>query len=173
MSPPPLDIGEHDAVLTRYREALWRLTAGYARSRQDREDLYQDVALAVWQALPRFRGDCSERTFVYRIAHNRGISHRARTARRNTRPLADLEETPAVTPSPETASIVRDDITRLHVAVRTLPVAYREVVVLRLEGLSSREIAEIVGISENNVDVRLVRARQKLRDEMGEAGNHE
>ena len=38
-----------------------------------REELVQEIALAIWQALPRFRGECSERTFVFRIAHNRGL----------------------------------------------------------------------------------------------------
>ena len=166
MNPRPLESGDRDAVLERYREALWRLTAGYARTRQDREDLYQDVAVAVWQALTRFRGECSERTFVYRVAHNRGISYRARLLRRQTLPLEEAGAPAAPTPSPETASIEQDQLARLRAAVRALPVNYREVVLLRLEGLSTRDIAEIVGISENNVDVRLARARTKLRDRM-------
>ncbi len=58
--------------------ALARLAASYARGPGDGEDLFQDIAVAIWQALPRFRGECSERTFLFRIAHNRGIAHVAR-----------------------------------------------------------------------------------------------
>lgn len=168
MSDHPSPDAERQRVLEEYRDALWRLTAGYARQRSDREDLFQEILLALWQALPGFRGDCSERTFVYRVAHNRGITYRARAARSATRPIEDVKPPRADEPSPEDRQIRRDSHRALRQAVRELPLAYREVVLLRLEGLSSRTIGEIVGITPNNVDVRLSRARDRLRDSLGE-----
>src|SRR5688572_29980659 len=57
---------------------LTRLAASYAANRSDRDDLLQEIAIALWRALPGFRGDCSERTFLFRIAHNRCITHLSR-----------------------------------------------------------------------------------------------
>jgi RNA polymerase sigma factor (sigma-70 family) len=164
MNDHPASADEYRPLLERHRDALWRLTAGYARQQADREDLYQDILLAVWSALPRFRGDCSERTFVYRIAHNRGITHRTRAQRAWGPSLDDLPPPADRRNSPELEIIERDRAGALREAVRQLPLAYREIVMLRLEGLSSRDIAEVAGITENNVDVRLTRARQRLRD---------
>ena len=62
-------------VLATNRAALSRLAGSFTRSAADRDDLLQEIAMALWRALPSFRGDCSERTFVFRIAHNRCITH--------------------------------------------------------------------------------------------------
>ena len=67
---PKLDFAE---LLGQYEGALWRLAAGYVDQSADREDLFQEIAVALWQALPRYRGGASPRTFVYRIAHNTAI----------------------------------------------------------------------------------------------------
>jgi len=64
-----------DAFLRDHGPALWRVIANYAPPGAERDDLAQDVLLAVWQALPRFRAKSSPRSFVLRIAHNRGLSH--------------------------------------------------------------------------------------------------
>lgn len=168
MTDRPASADEYQPVLERHRDALWRLTAGYARQQADREDLYQDIILAIWTALPRFRGDCSERTFVYRIAHNRAITYRGRALRAWGPSLDDVPAPIEQRDSPELETIERDRAAALREAVRRLPLAYREVVMLRLEGLPSRDIAEVTGISENNVDVRLTRARQRLRDMLRE-----
>src|SRR5260370_36043942 len=65
--------------------ALTRLAASYTNTPSDRDDLLQEIAMALWQALPGFRGECSERTFLFRIAHNRAIAHLARS---RSRPVA-------------------------------------------------------------------------------------
>lgn len=149
-------------------DALWRLTGTYARTRADREDLYQDICLAVWEALPRFRGEASARTYVFRIAHNRGLSHREA---RGPAPREPEEAEAVADPKADPGAGVEDDrLSRLRAAVRDLPLSYRQVVTLRLEGLSYAEIAEVVGISENNVGVRLHRARNALKSKLGLSG---
>lgn len=128
----------------------------------DRDDLLQEIAMALWRALPSFRGDCSERTFVFRIAHNRCITHLSR--RRVTVSLEESElevEDPSATA--ETALAEEQDRQGLLAAIRELPAIHREVLVLALEGMEYREIADVVGISESNVGVRLNRARERLR----------
>jgi len=151
-------------VMADHAPGLWRLTAGYARSRVDREDLYQDILLAVWNALPTFRRESSLRTFVYRIGHNCGISHRRRRTRRPARvPLDGLATT---SPSPESETMAETLRAELISAIRALPNGQRQVVMLHLEGLTPGEIGAVLGITPNNASVRLHRARAAIRDRL-------
>jgi len=156
------------ALLNANLAALGRLANSYAGSTGEREDLVQDIALALWQALPRFRGESSERTFLFRIAHNHCIDHITRR-----RPVASLQEL-ELDPEDGARSIEsrlseEQDSARLMTAVRRLPLIQRQVVVLALEDMDYAEIAAVLGISENNVGVRLNRARATLRKLMGES----
>lgn len=154
-------------MLTEHDAAIRRLIASYERDPSRRQDLVQDIWLAVWQALPRFRDDCSERTFVFRIAHNRAVSHIEHWQRRRTDPLYDDAPVAASGPDPEFALTQQQRRERLQAAVQELPLGLRQVVVLTLEGLSHAEVADIVGISDNNVAVRMTRARAELTRLLG------
>lgn len=155
------------ALFDEYGAPLARLAASYARARGEQDDLFQEIMIAIWKALPAYRGDCSERTYVYRIAHNRAISYVSRR-----RPVAagldEEAELPAPSPTPEQALSRDEQAARLADAVARLPVGHREVVALALEGLSYREIADVLGLSESNVGARLTRARAQLRDRLKE-----
>jgi RNA polymerase sigma factor (sigma-70 family) len=148
-------------LLSTIGPALIRLAASYTNSRSDRDDLFQDIALAIWQALPRFRGESSERTFIFRIAHNRAITYIAQ--RRPATASGEDIEVPDPRPNPEKGFATEQQEARLFEAIHNLPIDYRQVITLTLEDMSYTEIAEILGISESNVGVRLNRARQMLR----------
>ena len=151
-----------DRILRDYHAPLRRLVAAYEPDPDGREDLLQDILFALWKALPSFRGDCSERTFIYRVAHNRALTHRRRAGRR---PVVTLEHANDVA-DPSAASDRRaeagDMQERLLAAVQRLSPSYRQIVLLRLEDLDNKEIAEILGASENAVAIRLTRARKEL-----------
>lgn len=154
-----------DRLLHEHGPALSRLAFGYEKRRAVREELMQEIALAIWQALPRFRGDCSERTFVFRIAHNRGLTHAMRR-RPSHEPLDAVgghvePADPRPRPDEQAAERVRRDW--LRDAIRRLPPILRETLMLALEDFPTGEIAEVLGISENNVAVRLTRARKALK----------
>jgi RNA polymerase sigma factor (sigma-70 family) len=151
-----------DEVLRKYGAALNRLAASYVRDSREREDLLQDIVFAIWRALPGFRGDSSERTFLFRIAHNRAITHL--TQRRPETIEADDElEIADTRPDPERAFFEQQQGERLLEAIRSLPLAYAQVITLTLEGMSYSEVAEVLGISEANVGARLTRSREMLR----------
>jgi RNA polymerase sigma factor (sigma-70 family) len=76
-----------DELLAAHGAALSRLASSYVRRQDEREDLLQEIVVAIWRALPRFRRESSERTFLFRIAHNRAITY---VARRRTSTVDDV-----------------------------------------------------------------------------------
>jgi len=157
MAPPNIEevMAERGPIIT-------RIAAAYEAVPDHAADLAQEILIALWKALPRFRGEASLRTFVVRIAHNRCVSHvvRHNKAARLTELSDDL---PSPEDGPEELAIHADRRQRLLAAIRGLPLAYRGPVTLALEGFSSSEIAELVGISVNAVAIRLTRAKTLLR----------
>jgi RNA polymerase sigma factor (sigma-70 family) len=154
-----------EQVLCEHGALLARVVATYEHDQAHREELWQEVLLAIWRALPGFRGDAGVRTFVARIAHNRCVSHVAREARRPASgPATVLDETPAdPVHHPHQQLLAEQTFSQLLAAVAALPLGPRQVISLALEGFSTTEIAEALGISSNNVAVRLNRARTALR----------
>lgn len=150
-------------LLAEHGAALGRLATAHERDPRDREDLMQEIAFAIWRALPSFRGESSERTFVFRIGHNRAITHRSRSrTERQRRASADLLEIPDPSADPSAGLIAAERHADLMDAVRALSPVLRETVVLSLEGMSHIEIADVLGTTTQTVAVRLTRARAAL-----------
>jgi RNA polymerase sigma factor (sigma-70 family) len=143
-------------LMEEYTRPLRRLCAAYADRSADREDLFQDILLAVWRALPAYRGDASIRTWLYRIAHNVALTWKARHRRRQHGeiPLHDAQDTGTET------NLRRLALTR---AIATLSPADRALILLWLEGLSAAEIEAVTGVKAATVAVRLGRIRRSLQ----------
>jgi len=165
-------------VLADHSRALERVAASYTRTASEREDLLQDIALSLWTALPTFRGECSEKTFALRIAHNRALAYLAkRGAPGSLRAPVDVDDhedavVATTGKNPALAYERAERGSRLLAATRALPLAHRQVITLLLEGLGHREIADVLGTTEGNIAVRATRARAALRallEEDGEA----
>jgi RNA polymerase sigma factor (sigma-70 family) len=153
--------------------ALRRAASLYERDPARAEDLYQEICLALWRGLPSFRGEAAPRTFAFRIAHNRGLSHAARAARGRRGEVAGLDlaaEVADPAPSPEATVGASERAARLRAAVAALPLGLRQVMTLTLEGLAPAEIAAVLGVTDNNVSVRANRARERLRAALGAEG---
>lgn len=161
-----MDEDAFDRIARAHGAALARVAWGYVSNAADHDDLVQEILVAIWRALPRFRGDASERTYVFRIAHNRGITFAARRREHETLDADASIADPA--PGAHEALEAALERRRLVTAVRSLPEPLRQAVMMRLEGFEIAEIASVQGISENNVSVRLTRARDRLRALLGE-----
>ncbi|HUO17095.1 MAG TPA: RNA polymerase sigma factor [Verrucomicrobiae bacterium] len=156
---------EYEQLWSEFGASLARLAASYESNPQSREDLLQEIRLAIWMALPRFRGDASLRTFIFRIAHNRALTHVWR--RKRSGMAEESEEILDPRSSPEASAINRADQSRLLTAIRLLPIPFRQVLTLALEDLSHAEISAVLGISENNVAVRMNRAKKLIKERLG------
>ena len=155
-----------ERIVRTYGAALERVAWGYVDRAADHDDLMQDILVALWQALPNFRGESSERTFVFRVAHNRALTFLAR--RRRHEPLGDEASLPDQRPGPDAELDHAQRHDRLMTAIRHLPEPHRLTVMLYLDDFSVSEIATMQGTTPNNVAVRLSRARQRLKELLGE-----
>jgi RNA polymerase sigma-70 factor (ECF subfamily) len=161
-----------EEVLRQEGAALRRVAASYERDRGLQEDLFQDICLALWRALATFREESSLRTFAFRIAHNRATTHALRRSRLRETELEDEAEAARLeSVNGECRLEAQQRAQRLHDAVGRLPLSMRQVLTLTLEGLSQREVGEVLGLTEGNVAVRVSRARAALRRLLGEAGD--
>jgi RNA polymerase sigma-70 factor (ECF subfamily) len=107
------------------------------------------------------------RTFVARIAHNRAVTHVARAA--NAPESVELpSELPCPAPQLEALAIEHDRHLRIVAAVQKLPLPYRQVATLTLEGFAPMEVAQALGLTVNAVAIRSTRARAMLRALLGE-----
>lgn len=135
----------------------------------DRDDLVQEMLLAAWQALPAFDGRCKLSTFLYRVANNRALNWR-RSGLRYGRRLAALEQCPQLTMADHAGGVAPGTarLDWLYATIRRLPPLDRTILMLQLDRLSHAEIAEVTGLTENNVGVRLHRIKRWLADQKGD-----
>jgi RNA polymerase sigma factor (sigma-70 family) len=159
-----------DRLLREHGAAIARVARLYEFDAARREDLFQEICVAIWRALPSFRGESSERTFIFRIAHNRGVSHRARQ-RPPAEPIDEAGDIAHPAPHPDAGIYRQQQRAALEAAVARLPVVLAQVLTLTLEGLSQRDIADVLGISENNVAVRATRARARVKAMLAGSGD--
>jgi RNA polymerase sigma-70 factor (ECF subfamily) len=147
--------------MAEYGSMLRRVASGYVATRADREELVQDIVIALSHALPSSGDEPLDRTFVLRVAHNRGVSFSMRRSR--AEPSTESKALPTPQPDRGIPIVVEQERERLSAAIRRLPEAERQAVMLHLEGLTQSEIASIQGTTDNTVDVRLTRAHDSLR----------
>ncbi|MDN8644890.1 sigma-70 family RNA polymerase sigma factor [Stenotrophomonas indicatrix] len=160
---PSIDIA---TVLQAHWPMLARMAGSYAADRAHRDDLLQEISIALWQALPRWRGEEGTlRAFIARVAHNRAMDALAGERRHHSSALHEHLPDPDADPVHHTANAQRHD--GLLQAVRQLPLGLRQVVMLGLEGFTQREIGQALALEENTVAQRLSRARRQLRERMG------
>lgn len=154
-------------ISDQYRGLISRITLSYEADGALRKELMQDVLLAIWLALPSYRGDASLKTFVASIAQKRSISHVIRRAR-EPRQVELASDLVCAQPAPDAAAEENDLRKQLVDAIQQLPLPQREAIVLTLEGFSYGEVSEVLGISVNAATLRCQRAKAALRAIMDE-----
>lgn len=139
--------------LTDHRAILFKVVRSYATSREDEEDLFQEMALQLWRSVPAFRSESKETTWLYRIALNVALKWSAREERR-------IREEPTTVLNESTAA--DDQLEWLYEKIRALSKTDRSLILLLLDGFSYQQIADIVGISTTNVGVKIYRIKKQL-----------
>lgn len=153
----------YDEIARDHGPLIRRIARSYEANGARAEELVQDIHLALWQALVRYRGEASVKTFVARVAHNRAISHVTREAR-EPRAVELDDGLPATDATPEEHAARTDLRTKLEAAVQRLPVSLKVAATLALEGFTPEEVAQVLGIGVSAASVRLHRAKEQLRE---------
>jgi RNA polymerase sigma-70 factor (ECF subfamily) len=152
-----------DDWLREHAAILHHVANGFATG-PDRHDLMQELMLALWRAIPAFRASSLPSTFIFRVTHNAALTWKR--AERSYRRRLDIFQQQHTESSDLVAGPSVDATTEvlelLYGAIRTLDPLDRSLVLLQLDGASYAQIAEIHGLSESNVGVRLNRLKHKL-----------
>jgi RNA polymerase sigma-70 factor (ECF subfamily) len=129
----------------------------YEANAASRQDLLQEIHVALWQSLSTFDHRCSLKTWVYRVAHNTAATHIRRAVRHNWTTLEDAG------PRPTSHDPDRPiEFERIMTLVHRLEPLDRQVMLLYLEGQNAAEIAEITGVSAANAATKIHRIKAAL-----------
>lgn len=147
---------------------MLKVVRGSAASPQDQDDLFQDVLLQIWCSIPAFRGEAKETTWIYRVAFNTALAWRRgeRRRREGHERFVKFSEWPEIQASHVDLSPEQEIVERLYSAIRQLPKVDAALALMHLDGLNYHEMAEVVGISENYIGVKLSRIRNQLADQL-------
>ena len=144
------------------QDIVHKICSLYASNVDDRRDLSQEIVCQLWKSFQSFRGDSKFTTWMYRVALNTALLNVRRNRRRvRTESLGDHH---GEIHSPTIRQEEHGKISRLYEAISQLHQFDRAIILLYLEQLSYRDISEVIGISESNVSVRLVRIKKKLKE---------
>ncbi len=157
-----------EAVLIRHADALDALVRHYVTDDSERDELRQDIAVALWRAMPAFRAEAAERTYVLRVARNRAITFCVRRAQRRALfiDLDDLLPATLAVDALERYGSLRDAV---HAHLAMLSPLQRHTLILTTHGWAPGEIASLLGRSAVSVRVALHRARHSLREHLAES----
>ncbi len=178
-------------LLERYHGPLVRLAMAHVPDRSVAEEVVQETWLGVLEGLDRFEGRSSLKTWIFRILSNKAKTRGVRESRQvpfsDASPMDDENDEPAVDPArfqtsgfwvdhwasapanwedntPEKLALSKESTTYLEQAIQKLPPRLRQILILRdVEGVGSKEVCTLLGISEANQRVLLHRARAKVR----------
>ena len=158
-----------------FGDALERLARAYEADPDQRLDLLQEIHVALWRSFGQFDGRCSERTWVYRVAHNVAISHVLRRKRSQASRMVTLDEladTESAPDNPEAEAGERHALARLTALIQALEPSDRQIVLLYLEGLDAAAIGEVCGITPASVATKVHRLKALLARRFNQGGRH-
>jgi RNA polymerase sigma-70 factor (ECF subfamily) len=159
-------LGEHGS-------SVIKIARAYTLTSDECQDLAQEILLQAWRSLPKFKGKASPATWFYRVALHTAMNWQRKDKPRRTRQQPLIEVQVLATKGTNSAEQAqhRETVEQLYNAIHQLPKTDAALVLLYLDELSYREIADVLGISESNVGVKLNRAKKALSALMKETSN--
>lgn len=172
------DVRAFDELVERYHGKIYSLTYNMTSNREDAEDLTQEVFVKAFEALPRFKGNSSFYTWLYRIAVNKTINYRKKRNRKRALSLDQFDQEIKLDDvyhdltakgSPLRSISLSELQEKLNEALQHLSEKHRTVVVMHdMQGIPHEEIAKVVKASVGTVRSRLFYARRQMQTELTE-----
>ena len=155
------------SLLQQHAGIVFKVANTYAQLAEDRADLAQEITAQLWRAYPKYDPSRRFSTWMYRVALNVAISHlRNQDLRRRHAAISLDESLHDIADARATDHEREQHIRLLHAFIARQPPLDRALLLLYLDERPQREIAEILGISENNVSTKIGRLKQRIRDEL-------
>jgi RNA polymerase sigma factor (sigma-70 family) len=142
---------------------IYKVARVYTHTREDQEDLYQDIVYQLWNCFGSFRSEAKISTWMYRIALNTAIAHRNKEKKKGNQ----IEIDELLLNKPDMTDGLKEERSAvLFARIRLLNDVEKGIVLLYLEGKTYEEIAGITGFSTTNIGTRLGRIKQKIKDQI-------
>ncbi len=154
-----------------YQPLIRKVSLMYAQSRAESDDMFQEICIQVWRAYPQFKGDSKFSTWLYRVAINTAISWIRKEKKHK---VGDSDEDKWIGVTDDNPFYVQEEkkekLSAMHEAIKKLNDVDRTLVLLYLEEVAYAEIAEILGLTVNNIKVKMNRVKKRLRKLMDNNG---
>ena len=150
---------EFARIVREHKATIYTVCYMFSKDKEEVEDLFQEVLIALWRGFESFRGESNIRSWIYRVSLNTCISAERKKRRRADAVRLDMD----INLFSDTDDDSRQ-VQMLRERIGRLGVFDRAIILLWLENLSYEEIGAIVGITAKNVSVRLVRIREQLKN---------
>ncbi len=164
-----MQIGMQEKIFKRwlndYSKLIFKVVRTYAVSPQDQDDLFQEILIQLYLAIPGFRGDAKETTWIYRVSLNTALTWNRNEKRKRKKfktNVLDIQDLASNSNDNNDLSQNQQILNDVYDAMRKLSKSDSSIILLYLDGLSYDQISEVIGISKINVGVRLNRAKKKL-----------
>lgn len=148
-------------LINQHQGLIHKVCLMYETDIETRNDLFQEIVLQLWKSFPSFRGEAKITTWMYRIALNTAISGLRKKKRKLD--TEDIHERHLNISDSSSYEEKEEDVQRLQWAIRQLSEIDRAMIMMALDEVPYDEIAETIGITQNNVRVRMNRIRERLR----------
>ena len=148
---------QFELMVREYKRTIYTVCYMFSRDKEEVDDLFQEILIRLWLGIDHYEGQSSVQTWIYRVALNTAINQDKKSRRRiKTVPLqVDIDPY-------EADDVSTHQIRELYDRISHLEPVDRSLALLWLEGISYDEIGAIIGITPNNVGVRLMRIKDKL-----------
>ena len=148
---------QFELLVREHKRTIYTVCYMFSHNKAEIDDLFQEILIRLWNGFDTYEGRSNARTWIYRVALNTAINQDKKQRRRiETVPLT-VDMDPFEADNPKT-----EQVRKLHDLISQLELIDRSLVLLWLEGISYDEIGAIIGITPNNVGVRLARIKEKL-----------
>ena len=149
------------SLIEEHKDKIYRICCYYLSDEEDRKDLYQEALLNIWKGFKTFRGDASFSTWMFRITVNTALKFLSKKRSQQQKTTQYADQLMAGNKIVENDGL--DKINLLHKGISKLPLIDMIIISLVLEEVSSKEIAKFTGLTDNNVRIRIHRAKEALK----------
>lgn len=158
-----------NAIVSENSERIRSICRYYNSNPEDQKDMYQEVLVNIWKSLDNFRGDSAISTWVYRVAVNTSLTFTGKAFRHMKLIVnSDTKNLNSFLDDENLKEKLEEEtrLDKLQVELNQLSVIDKALISLMLEGLSMKEVADVIGITEPNVKVKIHRIKQQLKDKL-------